>query len=90
MPESVWYASGKLTSAVHAEKHNSSLLKEKIMNKKKQTGFFGKLFGGSKKDSCCAIEIEEIPTTKPDSEKETTEKQPKESHQNNNGCGCCS
>lgn len=90
MLESVWYASSKLTSAAHAEKHNSSLLKEKTMNKKEQSGFFGKLFGVSKKDSCCAIEIEDIPATKPDSEKETTEKQSKESHQNNNGCRCCS
>lgn len=59
------------------------------MKKKEQSGIFGKIFGGSKKDSCCAIEIEDIPAIKPDSEKEITEKQSQESHQNNNGCGCC-
>ena len=39
------------------------------MKKKEQTGILGKIFGSSKKDSCCDIEIEEIPATKPDSEK---------------------
>jgi hypothetical protein len=89
LSECVSDASGKFTSATHAEKHNSSLLKEKTMNKKEQSGFFGKLFGGLRKENCCAIEIVEIPAIKPDSEKETTEKQSKESHQNNYGCGCC-
>lgn len=59
------------------------------MKNKKQSGIFGKIFGGSKKDGCCSIEIEAIPDTKQESEKETTKKQTKENHRDNNGCGCC-
>ena len=44
--------------------------------KKGQTGILTKIFGGSKKDSCCSIELEEIPATKSDSEKQATEKIP--------------
>lgn len=56
------------------------------MKKKKQTGFFRKIFCGSKKDSCCGVEIEEVPGNKPDSKKQQTEKQAKK---NDSGCECC-
>lgn len=59
------------------------------MKKKEQSGILGKIFGSSKKDSCCAIEIEEIPATQPESKKKNTEVQPKENHQKKGGCGCC-
>lgn len=59
------------------------------MEKKEQTGIFEKLFGGSKKDSCCTTEIEEIPVTPSESEEETDEKQSEKCQPNTKGCGCC-
>jgi hypothetical protein len=59
------------------------------MKKNEQKGFLGKIFGGSKKDTCCAIELEEIPENKPESENKKTDKQPQESQPKKGGCGCC-
>ncbi len=57
--------------------------------KNKQKGFFGKIFGGSKKDNCCAIEIEEIPEEESEVETKKNEKQDPEQQSPKSGCGCC-
>ena len=59
------------------------------MKKNEQKSFLGKIFGSSKKDSCCAIEIEEIPENKLESEIKKSDKQPQESQSKKGGSGCC-
>ena len=60
------------------------------MTKKNKTGFFGKLFGGNKSESCCTMELEEATETPSTSPEEPSNKHPegeqkKEAKRN----GCC-
>ena len=58
------------------------------MEKKQKSGFFGKLFGGTKTSSCCAVEFEEVPETGSDRKEEIFTKESEENKKTNTGCGC--
>jgi hypothetical protein len=58
------------------------------MDKKKKSGFFGKLFGGNKTNSCCAVEFEEIPETGSNRKEDTSVKESEKNAKTNTGCGC--
>ena len=58
------------------------------MNKKNKTGFFGKLLGGNKTDSCCSVEFEDVPDTETNPTEETPVKQPEKKEKKSSCCGC--
>ena len=58
------------------------------MNKKNKTGFFGKLLGGNKTDSCCALEFEDVPDTESKPTEETPVTPPIEKKKKGSCCGC--
>ena len=57
------------------------------MTKKNKTGFFGKLLGGNKKESCCALQFEEVPETESKPTEETAVKQPEKKEKKSTCCG---
>ena len=44
------------------------------MEKKSKKGFFGKLFGGHKTDSCCTVEFEEVPVSGSNTKEDSSDK----------------
>lgn len=56
------------------------------MKTKELAGILGKFLGGSKKESCCAIEIEEIPVH---SELEEEADNSDSEDEKTKDCGCC-
>lgn len=60
--------------------------KGKIMKTKELAGILGKFFGASKKESCCAINIEEIPVHS-ELEKEVDNSDSEDDKPKD--CGCC-
>jgi len=58
------------------------------MTKKNKTGFFGKLLGGNKKESCCALQFEEVPETESKPTEETAVKQPEKKEKKSACCEC--
>lgn len=59
------------------------------MDKKKKSGFLGKIFGGNKTDSCCSVEFEEVPENESDQKEETSAQDSEKSKKDVTGCGCC-
>ena len=58
------------------------------MTKDKKSGFFGKLLGGKKSESCCTMELEEISGTEPGPAEKAEEKEPENKEKKNPCCGC--
>lgn len=65
------------------------MVKEMVMKEKEQSGIFRKILSGFKKDSCCAVEVEEVPENTTNSGKETAGRQSEEGHESDQKCGCC-